>query len=35
MTIWDNRVTMHNAINDYHGTRREMRRLTVGPEKPV
>ncbi len=35
LTIWDNRVTMHNAINDYHGTRREMRRLTVGPEKPV
>jgi taurine dioxygenase len=35
LTIWDNRCTMHNAINDYHGTRREMRRLTVGPEKPV
>lgn len=35
LTIWDNRVTMHNAINDYHGSRREMRRLTVRPEKPV
>lgn len=35
LTIWDNRCTMHNAINDYHGARREMRRLTVGPEKPV
>jgi len=34
LTIWDNRVTMHNAINDYHGSRREMRRLTVGPERP-
>ena len=34
LTIWDNRCTLHNAINDYHGYRREMRRLTVGPEKP-
>jgi taurine dioxygenase len=32
--IWDNRCTMHNAINDYHGHRREMRRLTVGSQKP-
>jgi taurine dioxygenase len=35
MTFWDNRCTMHNAVNDYHGARREMRRLTVRPEKPV
>ena len=35
LTLWDNRCTMHNAINDYHGARREMRRLTVRPEKPV
>jgi len=35
LTIWDNRCTMHNAINDYNGYRREMRRLTVGPETPV
>jgi taurine dioxygenase len=35
LTIWDNRTTLHNAINDYHGYRREMRRLTVGPEVPV
>lgn len=34
ITIWDNRCTMHNAINDYHGHRREMRRLTVGPQRP-
>jgi taurine dioxygenase len=34
LTIWDNRCTLHNAINDYHGYRREMRRLTVGPEQP-
>jgi taurine dioxygenase len=35
LTIWDNRTTLHNAINDYHGYRRQMRRLTVGPEVPV
>lgn len=35
LTIWDNRCTQHNAINDYHGQRRHMRRLTVGPQKPV
>jgi len=34
LTVWDNRCTLHNAINDYHGYRREMRRLTVGPERP-
>lgn len=34
LTVWDNRCTLHNAINDYHGYRREMRRLTVGAEKP-
>ena len=35
LTIWDNRTTMHNAINDYPGERRQMRRLTVGGEVPV
>jgi taurine dioxygenase len=35
LTVWDNRCTMHNAINDYHGYRREMYRLIVGPEVPV
>ena len=34
LTIWDNRTTLHNAINDYHGYRRQMRRLTLGPEVP-
>lgn len=24
LTIWDNRCTMHNALNDYSGVRREM-----------
>ncbi len=34
LTVWDNRCTQHNAVNDYHGQRRRMRRLTVGAETP-
>jgi taurine dioxygenase len=34
LTVWDNRCTQHAAINDYHGQRRRMRRLTVGPQVP-
>ncbi|HEX4926948.1 MAG TPA: TauD/TfdA family dioxygenase [Burkholderiales bacterium] len=34
LTLWDNRCTQHNAVNDYHGERRRMRRLTVGPQTP-
>ncbi len=29
LTIWDNRATWHKAINDYHGQRRRMHRVTV------
>ena len=29
ITIWDNRATWHKAINDYHGYRRLMHRITV------
>ena len=35
LTVWDNRCTQHNAVNDYHGQRRRMRRLTVGAQKPL
>jgi taurine dioxygenase len=34
LTVWDNRCTQHNAVNDYHGQKRRMRRLTVGPQTP-
>jgi len=34
LTVWDNRCTQHNAVNDYHGRRRRMRRLTVGAQAP-
>jgi taurine dioxygenase len=29
LTIWDNRATQHNALNDYAGQRREMYRTSV------
>lgn len=29
ITMWDNRATWHKAINDYHGFRRLMHRITV------
>ena len=34
LTVWDNRCAQHLAINDYHGQRRVMQRLTVGPQVP-
>ena len=32
ITMWDNRATWHKAINDYHGFRRLMHRITVEGE---
>ena len=29
MALWDNRATWHDAVNDYHGQRRIMHRITV------
>jgi taurine dioxygenase len=35
LAIWDNRCTMHNALNDYSGVRREMYRTSVKGGAPV
>jgi len=34
LAIWDNRCTMHNALNDYAGHRREMFRTSVKGSPP-
>jgi taurine dioxygenase len=34
LAIWDNRCTMHNALNDYSGVRREMFRTSVKGAEP-
>lgn len=34
LAFWDNRCAMHNAINDYHGYRRILHRITLAGDKP-
>lgn len=34
MAFWDNRAALHNPINDYHGWRRRMHRITLAGETP-
>ena len=34
LAFWDNRCTQHNPVNDYHGFKRVMHRLTLAGDKP-
>jgi len=34
LAFWDNRCTQHNPVNDYHGFRRIMHRITLGGDTP-
>ncbi len=34
IAFWDNRSAMHNPVNDYHGFRRVMQRITLKGDRP-
>jgi alpha-ketoglutarate-dependent taurine dioxygenase len=34
IAFWDNRCTLHNPINDYHGYRRVVHRITLAGDQP-
>lgn len=35
LAFWDNRCAQHNPVNDYHGFRRVMHRITLAGDRPV
>ena len=35
LAFWDNRCAMHNPVNDYHGFRRVMHRITLQGDRPA
>ena len=35
LALWDNRCTLHNPVNDYHGQLRSMHRITLAGDRPA